>query len=73
MGKNTLLELLDKKIMITGWKLAERMGAATAVGAAAGMLFTLKAGKKMPEGLKKASNTVTIEVHDLEKLKIERT
>lgn len=58
--------------ILTGRKFAEGMGAAASVGLAAGIFFTLKAGKKTREELKKSANTVTIEVHDLNKLKIER-
>jgi len=72
MNRNRLLELLDLRKIVTRRKLAEAMGAAAAVGVAAGTLFTLKAGKRMREEFKKVSNTVTIEMHGLEGLKIER-
>lgn len=60
--------------IITGRKFAQGMCAAAAVGIIMGILITHKSRKKMREDTKnRTSNaSVTIEVHDLERLLIER-
>ncbi len=72
MIKKSLMRLLDKKTKMSGWMLAEEMGAAAAIGAAVGILFTVKAAKMIRAEYRKAPGTMTIELHDLDGLKIER-
>ena len=66
---------LKRKIseMDSGYKSAESLGAAMAVGIVAGIILGFKFGNRMQNEVKKAAGTIlTIEVNDLEKIKIER-
>ena len=59
--------------MDSGCKSAESLGAAMAVGTVAGIILGFKLGNRMQNEAKKATGTIlTIEVNDLEKIKIER-
>ena len=58
---------------ITMWELAEEIGAAMTTGVVAGIILGLSFGRRAQKIYKKTANTiVTIEVNDLENLKIER-
>ncbi len=76
-GSTDTLNRAMKKMetMITGRKFAQGMCAAAAVGVITGILIGHKSRKRIQEDSKnKTYNAaVTIEVHDLKRLLIERT
>ena len=68
MIQKKIMRLLDKKTKMTGWMLAQELGAAAAIGAAAGIFITERIFK-----INRAeSGTMTLELRDLDRLKIER-